>query len=199
MLGLSRKFELSNSGKVAEIEMRSEWASDEDMQLLLAALMPANRLAIEVSMTTGLRISDVLSITREQAIKGRFTVTEQKTGKHRRVRLTVNQQRRALGQAGQIYVWPNRYDGKRHRTRQAVYKDVVRAAKAFRLTAHITPHSARKIYAVKRYDRTEDIAEVQRDLGHDREATTLVYALAREMTERRHKSLRRGVSGGVKV
>lgn len=172
--------------------MRSEWASDEDMQLLLAALMPANRLAIEVSMQTGLRIGDVLAITREQAAKGRWTVTEAKTGKHRRVRVTADQQRRMLAQAGQIYVWPNRVDGKRHRTRQAVYKDVVRAAKAFRLTAHVTPHSARKIYAVKRYDRTGDISDVQRDLGHDREATTMIYALAREMTERRHKCRQKG-------
>lgn len=172
--------------------MRSEWASDEDMHLLLAALMPENRLAVEISMTTGLRISDVLSITREQAVKGRFTVTEQKTGKHRRIRLTVDQQRRALGQAGRFLVWPNRYDDTRPRTRQAVYKDVIRAAKAFRLTAHITPHSARKIYAVKRFDRTGDIADVQHDLGHDREATTMIYALAREMTERRHKSRQKG-------
>lgn len=199
MLGLPRKFEFPISGLERDGQMRSEWASDEDMQLLLAALMPPNRLAIEVSMQTGLRIGDVLAITREQAAKGRWTVTEAKTGKHRRVRVTLEQQRRMLSQAGQIYVWPNRLDGKRHRTRQAVYKDVVRAAKAFRLTAHITPHSARKIYAVKRYDRTGDISEVQRDLGHDREATTLVYALAREMTERRHKSPRRGVSNGVKA
>jgi len=174
--------------------MRSEWTTDENIKLLLAALMPPNRLAIEVSMHTGLRIGDVLSITRQQAEKGRWTVTESKTGKHRRVRLTKALQGRMLAQAGKIFVWPNRITETRHRSRQAVYKDVVRAANAFRLKAHITPHSARKIYAVHRLDKTGSLEAVRKDLGHDRDATTMIYALSREMAVRKGKDGRRGES-----
>lgn len=180
--------ELTNSGKVTEgVNMRSEWINDENMNHVLAAMMPANRLAIEVSMATGLRIGDVLQLTREQAEKGRFTVYEAKTGKRRPVRLPTAIQRRCMELAGPVYVFTARSNAKRHRTRQAVYKDVVRAAKAFRLYERVTPHSARKIYAVRQLDRTGDIAKVQAALNHDRPSTTMIYAMSRELTQSRHK------------
>ena len=64
--------------------MRAEWIPGDVMGALLAAMMPANALALEASMATGLRIGDVLAITRQQCARGRFTVSEEKTGKHRR-------------------------------------------------------------------------------------------------------------------
>lgn len=104
---------------------------------VLGALMPANRLACEVSAATGLRIGDVLSLRTEQVEKGqRFTVREQKTGKTRRVYLPKEIHKRALAMAGHRFVFEGRLDGKKHRTRQAVYKDLVRAAKLFRLEEH---------------------------------------------------------------
>lgn len=96
--------ELTNSGKVTEgVNMRSEWINDENMNHVLAAMMPANRLAIEVSMATGLRIGDVLQLTREQAEKGRFTVYEAKTGKRRPVRLPTAIQRQPY--KGAVWSW----------------------------------------------------------------------------------------------
>ena len=148
--------------------------------------MPANRLACEVSIATGLRIGDVLSITTEQVRGGRWTVTESKTGKRRRVRLPVDLQRRILAQAGPIYAFSGRLDGRRHRTRQAVYKDIRRAAKAFRLQEHVSPHSLRKYYAVEQYKRTGgNLKRVQELLQHDSEAVTAIYALADALTAQR--------------
>lgn len=54
--------------------MRAEWIPGDVMGALLAAMMPANALALEASMATGLRIGDVLAITRQQCARGRFTV-----------------------------------------------------------------------------------------------------------------------------
>ena len=45
--------------------MRTHWVDDTQIKLILAAMMPANRLAIEVSEATGLRIDDVLSLKTE--------------------------------------------------------------------------------------------------------------------------------------
>ena len=45
---------------------RADWVDREAMGHVLAALMPENRLAVEIAMSTGLRISDVLSIKTEQ-------------------------------------------------------------------------------------------------------------------------------------
>lgn len=148
--------------------------------------MPANRLACEVSIATGLRIGDVLSITTEQVRGGRWTVTESKTGKRRRVRLPVDLQRRILAQAGPIYAFSGRLDGRRHRTRQAVYKDIRRAAKAFRLQEHVSPHSLRKFYAVEQYKRSGgNLKRVQELLQHDSEAVTAIYAMADALTAQR--------------
>lgn len=67
--------------------MRAEWAPKETLELLLTAMMPANRLAIRASMATGLRIGDVLAFKTAQVRQQRWTVKEQKTGKLRRVYL----------------------------------------------------------------------------------------------------------------
>lgn len=124
--------------------MRAEWIPGDVMGALLAAMMPANALALEASMATGLRIGDVLAITRQQCARGRFTVSEEKTGKHRRVYLPKKLQERMFAQAGRFFVFEHRLDEKKHRTRAAVYKDLRRVAALYRLegkkiAAHVSP------------------------------------------------------------
>lgn len=158
--------------------MRSEWVPHETINHVLMALMPPNRLAIEVSMRYGMRIGDVLSMRREDVVKGSWTYKEEKTGKSRRIRLPELLQQRLLAQSGRVYIFEHRTDWKRHRTRQAVYKDIRIASKAFRLEEHVSPHTARKIYAVDAYRRYGDIKRVQKLLNHSSEAVTMIYALA---------------------
>ena len=168
--------------------MRSDVMSDGAMRSLLLALTPPNRYALLVSMTTGLRIGDCLSIKTEQVKKGRFTVVEEKTGKRRQVRLGKDLQDAILSQcAGKVYAFPGRiHPHTQHRTRQAVYKDIKRACTAFRLPAelHISPHSARKVYAVREFRRTCDINRVRSLLNHSDEAVTMLYAMADALTDR---------------
>lgn len=170
-----------------EAFLRAEYISPDMMEHVLAALMPANALALRVSMATGLRISDVLEMKTADVERGRFTVKEGKTGKTRRVRLPVALQVEVLKQSGHIYAFPARSDGRKHRTRQAVYKDIRRAAVAFRLKEHISPHSARKMFAVSSLKRYGDVKKVQQLLNHESDAVTLIYVLADELTRRKHK------------
>lgn len=158
--------------------MRSEWIPKGEMQHILAALMPENRLACEVSLATGLRINDVLALKAEEVKKQRFTVREQKTGKTRRVYLPSELWRRCLSCSGKFYVFEGRLSGKEHRTRQAVFKDLKRAAKLFRINENVCPHSMRKIYAVCEFDRYGDLKRVQKLLNHSDEAVTLLYAMS---------------------
>ena len=66
--------------------MRSSWVSDDVMGLILAAMLPVNRLAVEVSLATGLRISDVLSLHTDLVRRTqRPYVTDSKTGKTHRI------------------------------------------------------------------------------------------------------------------
>lgn len=156
----------------------SKWANDENIRAILTALTPKNRLACEVSWRYGLRIGDVLALKTDDVKKGRFSIREEKTGKIRRITLDKELQARLLSVAGKVYVFESRTDWTKHRTRQAVYKDIVRAAKIFRLKG-VTPHSLRKAYAVQKYHAFgDDIKRVQKLLNHSSEAVTMIYVLS---------------------
>lgn len=156
------------------------------MRHVLAALMPPNRLALEISLATGLRIGDVLALRADDLRSSRRpTIRELKTGKTRRITLPVELYERCLGMAGKIYVFEHRLDYTKHRTRQAVFKDMKRAAALFRIKENIAPHTARKVYAVEAYHRTGDLKRVQKLLNHSREAVTLLYCMADILTQKR--------------
>lgn len=172
--------------------MRAEWTPKETLELLLTAMMPANRLAIRASLATGLRIGDVLAFMTDQVRQQRWTMKEQKTGRVRRVYLPTKLCEDILRQAGRIWAFEGRSDPRKHRTRDAVYKDLRRVATLYRvegkkLVEHISPHTARKVYAVEAYQRTGSLKRVQELLGHSDEAVTQLYALADLLTEREHK------------
>lgn len=169
--------------------MRSEYMPRGEIVHLLAALQPKNRLACEISLFTGLRINDVLALKTEHAQKGRFTVREEKTGKTRTVRLPADLQRRALNCAGQHFVFEGRLNGRKHRTRQAVFKDLRRVARLFGVREHISPHSLRKVFAVEEYSKYGDLARVKKLLNHNEEAVTVLYAMADRICRRKTFSL----------
>lgn len=164
--------------------MRSGWVDDDVFRLVLAAMMPVNALAIETSLYTGLRIDDVLSLKTETVRKtARPYVRDSKTGKTHRIYLPAELRARMLAQAGRLYIWEHRLDWTKHRTRQAVYKDMRQAAEVFerngKVKQHISPHSARKSAAVRAYKRGGlDAAQalLVHDEGHP--LVTLLYALA---------------------
>lgn len=167
--------------------MRTDWISDDVMSHILAALMPANRLAIIVSLVSGMRISDVLSLRPLDLRKERILYTEKKTLKRRRVRLPIKLREELLAQSGKIYVFEHRLDPLRPRTRQAVFKDIKRAAKLFRVPLNVAPHSARKIYAVEEYKKDMNIKRVKELLNHSSEAVTMIYVMADAITEKKFK------------
>ena len=164
--------------------MRSEWVEDDTMRLILAAMMPANALAVECSLYTGLRIDDVLALKTEKVRRtARPYVRDSKTGKTHRIYLPAELRERMLAQAGRVWVWEHRLDWRLHRTRQAVHKDMKQAAQVYkrsgRLRAHVSPHSARKVAAVKAYKKgglEAAQALLVHDTGHP--TVTLIYALA---------------------
>jgi len=156
--------------------VKAEYPLGREVELILAALMPANALALRVALHTGLRIGDVLRLKPEQ-LKSRFWITEQKTGKKRQIGLPEKLLQVLRENAGEYWVFPGR-NPENHRTRQAVWKDMKRAAKAFRLPINVGTHSARKFYAVELMRKYGDIDRVRRALNHDSETVTLLYAMA---------------------
>ena len=163
--------------------MRSDFLDRDSIAHIYAALTPANALVLRVCIETGLRIDDALGLRTAQLSKDAFTIREKKTGKSRRIRLTKALRADLRRSAGREWVFPHRTDKTRHRTRQAVYRDLKRAAKLFRVKCNVSPHSLRKYYAVERLRQTGDLRKVMRELNHDRIETTLIYALSDRLDE----------------
>lgn len=128
-------------------------------------------------LATGLRVSDVLRLRTEKLSSQRFTVWESKTHKRKRVYLRRDLWERLRAQAGEVYVFEGAKGADTFRTRQAVWHDVKRAARAMRIPLCVGTHSARKSYAVGQYAKSHDIRYVQRKLGHYNIETTVLYLL----------------------
>ena len=170
--------------------MRSDWVKKEDVEHVLAALSPQNRLACELSLATGMRIGDVLEL-KVAKFEGsnRFTYKEQKTGKVRAVTVPRKLYADILRNAGKIYVFEGRSSAKKHRTRQAVFKDIKRVASFWGGFGgvNLTPHSLRKSYAVDELGKDGDLKRVQKLLNHSNEAVTMIYALANHTKKSKRK------------
>lgn len=167
--------------------MRASKSDKETMNLVMRLLTPENRLVMRVAMLTGLRIDDVLSIQTEKLRQKSFTIFEKKTGKKRKIELSEGLKREILSQAGQIFAFEHRDDAKRHKTRQAIWKDIKRAAWALRLTDNVTPHSARKVYANLAMERYGSLERVQKLLNHSSPEVTYFYYLC-ELQKKPQKS-----------
>lgn len=161
--------------------MTTEYLLNKEVQRVLAALMPQNQLIIETVLHTGLRISDVLEL-KTVDLKPSMWVLEKKTGKKHRCGLPKPLLQRILAQAGPFWAFPGR-NGKDHKTRQAVWADVKRAARAFRLPQNVATHSFRKVYAVELLAKYGDLLRVQRAMGHSAPSITVIYAMADRLLE----------------
>lgn len=168
---------------------RSRYISAHIFAALLVLLGTENGEALAIALDYGLRIGDVLRMPTEALRKPYWSFKEEKTGKRRRVRLSNTHKEVCWAFAGKNFVFEHRLDPNRHRTRQAVYKDIKRLATALGYK-NITPHSARKIYAVEAYRRYGDLDRVQHLLNHSDPSVTMLYALADQLQQsRKAKSL----------
>lgn len=154
------------------------------------SLSPANRLVCELSLQTGWRIDDVLELTAEQihsAVNSKahkLTIKEKKTNKKSTKTIKKELLEAVQRQSGRIWAFEGRDDYRKHRSRQAVYRDLKKSAKNFRIKINLSPHSLRKNYAVALMKEKKDLSAVQKALNHDNIAVTMIYAMADELTQR---------------
>lgn len=167
--------------------MRSDYVNTETLSHLLWALQPVDKLVCELCLQTGWRIDDVLQLRTEQLRhalqlkRPALCITEMKTGKRSRKILPAQLLQDCLQQSGRFYVFEGRDDWRKHRTRQAVYMDIKRAARKFNIKLNLSPHTLRKNYAVYMY-KQYGLERVQAELNHDNTIVTLLYALSDELT-----------------
>ena len=157
--------------------IRSDYIKPTAFAKLHLLMQYENILAVEVSLETGARIGDVVAL-RKDCLKGRtLRYTAQKTGKEDIKVISADLANRLRRNACGVWLFPSERSKSGHRTRQAVWKDIKQASKALGLKGNISPHSARKTYAVVDYHKN-GLKATQEDLQHDRIDTTLIYALS---------------------
>ena len=138
-----------------------------------------NVLALRVSLETGLRIDDVLSLRVDQVLRRTICGVAEKTDKPYRKAISADLAKRlaALTPNKGGYIFPHRIDPMKHRTRQAVWANMKKAAVLMGVKMNAAPHSARKTYAVEMF-KDKGLERTQQELQHDRISTTMLYAFS---------------------
>ena len=167
--------------------MKTDFIDNDVMAHILYALTYENMLVCKVCLETGLRVGDVLLFKSKDLDKWTFTIREQKTKKKKIVRLREPLKKELRSVAGSYFVFEHRTDSMKHRTRQAVYNDLKRACRAFRIKENVSPHSMRKSFAVDLFKSTGDLKKVQQALNHDNDLVTMLYAMADVLSKKKRK------------
>ena len=137
-----------------------------------------------VAEYTGLRVGDVIKIrVGDLRSDGRIFYTAQKTGKDGVCKVPPSLIKKLRQNAlGGVWCFPSPKKAGEHLTRQAVYQRIKRAAKKAGVSEFgISPHSFRKIFAVKLFNNS-DIGTVKAALQHTSASVTELYALADWLT-----------------
>ena len=133
--------------------MRTDYLNPQLYNKLYSCMTYENVLALRVSLETGLRIDDVLSLRASQIVRRTICGIAEKTDKPYRKAISADLAKRlaALTPNKGGYIFPHRLDPLRHRTRQAVWVNMKKAAALIGVKLNAAPHSARKTYAVEMF------------------------------------------------
>lgn len=136
-----------------------------------------------LGVNTGLRISDLLTLTYGEVLEGEFLVKERKTGKARRIVLNKAVMDMIdeldVGEA-KDYIFKSESNRVKGRQQQPWHQNYVcnilkTYAEKAGIKANIGTHSLRKTFGYHVYKKTRDIGLVQKLLNHSSSATTLRY------------------------
>lgn len=156
---------------------------------LYSCMTYENVLALRVSLETGLRIDDVLSLRASQIVRRTICGTAEKTDKPYKKTISADLAKRlaALNPNKGGYIFPHRLDPMRHRTRQAVWVNMKKAAVLMGVKLNAAPHSARKTYAVEMF-KDKGLEQTRKELQHDKMSTTMIYAFSDMLSEPQRKT-----------
>ena len=167
--------------------VKSDYINADGFKIMLDLMERDNANAVRVSLSTGLRIGDVLALRRDNvAPSGELRTICDKTEKPFFGKISKALAVEILQRAGEKSEWvfpspsPRRLG--KPRTRQAVWRDLKNAAKLCATPRNISPHTARKIFAVDQF-RKNGLEATKEALQHDRTNTTLLYAFSDLLTD----------------
>jgi len=148
-----------------------------DAEKIREHLNHQDRVIFDMSIETGCRISDILSL-RKSEIDKTMHIKEAKTGKHKTVTLSDALLARiprgsTLGVYKPSYAFPSTYKHGKHIHRSSYHRRLKKVCKALKID--FSAHSTRKLYALNIFERTNDIFKVQEAMNHKYVTTTAAY------------------------
>lgn len=152
--------------KIGKIKQYLKGKSERDYILFL------------LGINTGLRISDILLLKKEDLLKSHLDIKETKTTKRKRVKIPGYIKKEIIAYAKQLkdgeYVIKSRQGGNRSIDRSTAYRILREAAEHVGLT-EIGTHTLRKTFGYHFYQQTKDVAMLQELFNHSSPSITLRY------------------------
>ena len=136
-------------------------------------------LLFVMGINSGLRISDLLPLTKKDVTTGTVTITETKTGKTKKFPLNeaikniLNPYISILNDNDLLF--PSRNGNNKSLTRQQAYNIINRACRKAGVTDNIGTHTLRKTFGYHHYQQYKDVAILQTILNHSAPSITLKY------------------------
>jgi len=135
-------------------------------------------LMFYLGISTGLRIGDILSLKAGDVRGTHIKLTEQKTRKERKVRMSPQLGRELRSyveeKADHHYIFKSQKGHNKPISRSAAYKILRKAAHEFNLK-DIGTHTMRKTMGYHYYKQTKDVALLQKLFNHSSQEITLRY------------------------
>jgi integrase len=130
-------------------------------------------------INSGLRIGDILPLRVMDVIStNHLRIKEQKTGKIRKVRMTLALQEEITkytqGMAASDFLFSSR-QGNKPISRVMAWKIIKESGRAVGVKSAIGTHTLRKTFGYHFYQRTKDVAILQEIFGHSSPSITLRY------------------------
>mgnify|MGYP001027608335 CR=1 FL=1 len=150
----------------------------QEMKLYLKSKSTRNYILFILGISTGLRISDILKLKKEDLLNTHVILRETKTRKQKRIRIPPSIRKEILEYAKELtdgdYVIQSRQGMNRAIDRSTAYRILREAAKHVNLN-EIGTHTLRKTFGYHFYQQTKDVAMLQEMFNHSSPQITLRY------------------------
>ncbi|WLR44412.1 site-specific integrase (plasmid) [Bacillus carboniphilus] len=137
-----------------------------------------NYMLFLLGTNTALRISDILKLKVKDVEGWYITIREQKTNKHKKVKMTMELKREIQkyiqNKDKHEYLFKSRQGKNKPITRSAAYKVLRQIGEEFDLE-EFSCHSLRKTFGYHFYKQHQDIVSIQKLLNHTDPKVTLRY------------------------
>lgn len=149
-----------------------------EMKAYLKSISERNYMLFLLGISTGLRISDILQLKKEDLLNTHVSIRETKTRKQKRIRIPPGNRKEIIDYARRLkdgdYVIKSRQGLNRPIDRSTAYRILREAAEQVNLS-EIGTHTLRKTFGYHFYQQTKDVAMLQEMFNHSSPQITLRY------------------------